>query len=87
MIPKRSLHVSLRGGRRHYHYLLLSSTNNRRNQLLLIQQQQQQHRSIVSLVGVLRSVLKIRYIILGSAVGGGLHANNVRLFVRSLFNF
>lgn len=76
MIPKRSLHVSLRGGRRHYHYLLLSSTNNRRNQLLLIQQQQQQHRSIVSLVGVLRSVLKIRYIILGSAVGGGLHANN-----------
>ena len=76
MIPKRSLHIARqiagrRGGHRYRGHLppLLSLPSN--NQLI------QHRRSFVSLVGVIRSVLKIRYIILGSAVGGGIHANNV----------
>ncbi len=36
-----------------------------------------QRRSLGIVAGVLRSVLKIRYIILGGAVGGGIHMNNV----------
>ena len=76
MIPKRSLHIARqiagrRGGHRFRHQPPLLSSLPSNNQLI------QHRRSFVSLVGVIRSVLKIRYIILGSAVGGGIHANNV----------
>ena len=35
-------------------------------------------RNIVTVANILRSVLKIRYIVLGSAVGGGVHLSKVK---------
>lgn len=37
------------------------------------------NRSFITVAGLIRSVLKIRYIVLGSAISGGIHLNNVSL--------
>ncbi|KPM08176.1 dynamin-like protein 120 kDa protein, mitochondrial-like protein [Sarcoptes scabiei] len=66
---KRSLFL-VSSASRYRNLLALNSKINRNNWLII------QNRSFISMVGVLRSVLKIRYIILGSAVGGGIHVNN-----------
>ena len=71
-ILKRSLHMLPASKAR----IILTNRAILRNQLLIVKK-----RSFISVAGILKSVLKVRYIVLGSAVGGGYHINNVcRIF-------
>lgn len=80
VISKMSKHLILR---RSMHVLASSRTR----QILASNRNAYRHhvfglgisRNFITMTSILRSVLKIRYIVLGSAVGGGIHMNSASL--------
>ncbi len=85
---KSPIHRSLMSCQSCVRPLLINNANNYNKYVLY----SIQTRNMVTAVRLLRSVLKIRYILLGSAVGGGVHMSKVSInrfsiYINIYFNY